>query len=902
MNQIKETVEERMSSMEGQVADLRDMMKKMLEFQTQSAASDAKRPEARNTNSEIRREEEEVEIVEGRRGRPHLKPFQREERGGGYGERQGHGGVEPRGAGWEHREGQRPSAAHFLSRHHQNLKGNHQKPNWELSLLSGLLLYKANSLQKGFTLRSFWPLSPDNGHSHLHHKTTVLLTLVTRQRSFRPPSLADKGLFDLHLPPTTTTVFLTSVARRLRSFRPQAPDNGLSDLRRPLSSVLPTSSTGNNFLTSVARQQRSFRPPSPADYGPYDPHCQLLSFRPQSPDNCLSDLRRPPSTILTISFDDYGPSDLRRQTTVFPTFVACRLRSLEPPLPTTVLPTSVTRQWSFRPLSPVDYGPYDLLCRLRSFRPPSLDNDLSELCRQPTTVFPTSVACQQRSFQPPSPVDYGPYDLLYRLRSFRPPSLDNGQSSHRPRRFVTIIPKSALRLRRTSLASLNDHIVLDNRRIVLDDHSVSPVHVPNYIQDDVAVFVLIVRFSACFRRKQKELGFSACFRRKQKESRFSVLPRFPIALLHLLLPTPSLAEPTHHPTKAATPLLLAGSLLLPLLTLPPTHYAWPILIPTTVSSTTNKERLTFSTHPSLTSILASKTSANEYIDRILYQLTLAVEEHIHPERWEIISRHPPPPTPATFPPTGILRALLLVAIVLLVLQFHSQLDEEHETWLRVVKGGVTRMKEHLSCSHKNVAPCASVPDNVKDEIAAYMKKSTTTKHLQHEQFDERVEQGAYYGSESGKGSSSTINIRGTRAPRDLYMDRGQTQMMPAAGTREGRRQNAIPFNVATSPAYFNMLRSVGLYGRGLKAPSMYELRTWILKEELHNTEQSIEEIKRTWSETGVTIMSDGWSDMKSRSLINILVNNTYGTVFLRSIEASDEMGLLRRLGNNWLYI
>ncbi|KAL0928861.1 hypothetical protein M5K25_000788 [Dendrobium thyrsiflorum] len=86
-----------------------------------------------------------------------------------------------------------------------------------------------------------------------------------------------------------------------------------------------------------------------------------------------------------------------------------------------------------------------------------------------------------------------------------------------------------------------------------------------------------------------------------------------------------------------------------------------------------------------------------------------------------------------------------------------------------------------------------------------------------------------------------------------------------------------------------MLRSVGLYGRGLKAPSMYELRTWILKEELHNTEQSIDEIKRTWSETGVTIMSDGWSDMKSRSLINILVNNPYGTVFLRSIEASDEV-------------
>ncbi|KAL0906436.1 hypothetical protein M5K25_024931 [Dendrobium thyrsiflorum] len=158
---------------------------------------------------------------------------------------------------------------------------------------------------------------------------------------------------------------------------------------------------------------------------------------------------------------------------------------------------------------------------------------------------------------------------------------------------------------------------------------------------------------------------------------------------------------------------------------------------------------------------------------------------------------------------------------------------------KVVKGGVTRMKEHLSSSHKNVAPCANVPDKVKEEISAYMKKSTTAKHLQQEQFDDRVEHGSYYGSESGKGSSSTIHSRGARGPMDQYMvnpgeDRGQTQMMPAA-------------------------------------------------------EQSIEEIKRTWSETGVTIMSDGWSDMKSRSLINVLVNNPYGTVFLRSIEASDEI-------------
>ncbi|PKU64616.1 hypothetical protein MA16_Dca015877 [Dendrobium catenatum] len=91
---------------------------------------------------------------------------------------------------------------------------------------------------------------------------------------------------------------------------------------------------------------------------------------------------------------------------------------------------------------------------------------------------------------------------------------------------------------------------------------------------------------------------------------------------------------------------------------------------------------------------------------------------------------------------------------------HEQFDErvEHGNFYeKVVKGGVTRMKEHLSYSHKNVALSAKVPDKMNDETIAYMKKRTTAKHLQHEQFDERVEHGAYFGSESGKGSSSTIH-------------------------------------------------------------------------------------------------------------------------------------------------
>ncbi|KAH6785783.1 hypothetical protein C2S51_038238 [Perilla frutescens var. frutescens] len=39
--------------------------------------------------------------------------------------------------------------------------------------------------------------------------------------------------------------------------------------------------------------------------------------------------------------------------------------------------------------------------------------------------------------------------------------------------------------------------------------------------------------------------------------------------------------------------------------------------------------------------------------------------------------------------------------------------------------------------------------------------------------------------------------------------------------------------------------------------------------------------------TIVSLLSDGWSDMRNKSLINFLINNQYGTIFLKTVDASD---------------
>ena len=77
------------------------------------------------------------------------------------------------------------------------------------------------------------------------------------------------------------------------------------------------------------------------------------------------------------------------------------------------------------------------------------------------------------------------------------------------------------------------------------------------------------------------------------------------------------------------------------------------------------------------------------------------------------------------------------------------------------------------------------------------------------------------------------------------------------------------------------------FGPGFKPPSMHELRTWIIKEKVHDVSTMMEEHKKAWKQYGCSIMSDSWIDGNSRCLIIFFVNSPTRTWFLKSIDASD---------------
>ncbi|RVW58026.1 hypothetical protein CK203_114209 [Vitis vinifera] len=96
----------------------------------------------------------------------------------------------------------------------------------------------------------------------------------------------------------------------------------------------------------------------------------------------------------------------------------------------------------------------------------------------------------------------------------------------------------------------------------------------------------------------------------------------------------------------------------------------------------------------------------------------------------------------------------------------------------------------------------------------------------------------------------------------------------------------IPFNTVTYPSFQPMIEAIGQYGVGMKGPTFHEVRVTNLKKESALTKDLMKDHMVEWGKNGCSIMSDGWTDRKERTLVNFLVNCSKGTMFMQSIDAS----------------
>ncbi|XLU41322.1 hypothetical protein S245_036136, partial [Arachis hypogaea] len=97
----------------------------------------------------------------------------------------------------------------------------------------------------------------------------------------------------------------------------------------------------------------------------------------------------------------------------------------------------------------------------------------------------------------------------------------------------------------------------------------------------------------------------------------------------------------------------------------------------------------------------------------------------------------------------------------------------------------------------------------------------------------------------------------------------------------------IPFNAIQSPYFQPALDGVAAIGPDFKRPSYDEMRVHLLADLKKECQFLVEGYRSSWKRTGCTLMADGWTDQRQRSLINFLVYCPAGMSFVKSVDASD---------------
>jgi hypothetical protein len=231
-------------------------------------------------------------------------------------------------------------------------------------------------------------------------------------------------------------------------------------------------------------------------------------------------------------------------------------------------------------------------------------------------------------------------------------------------------------------------------------------------------------------------------------------------------------------------------------------------------------------------------------------------------------------------------------------------------------GGITRAKQHQLGQKGNVKGCKTTPDDVKKLLQEDYDKKKAAKAAMAGEVSENPDEVAELESisriRSGKrpveAGSMPAAKKKTKGPLDVMyyqkpedtIEKGKQTSMNDACDKKARAtccqyiarffyRNGIAFNVAHSKSFKLMVEAIGNYGAHLKPPSYHELRVPMLKEELRITNELLESNRKEQAKYGCSIMADGWTDTKGRTLINFLVNSPAGTMFVKSVDASAYM-------------
>ncbi|CAN1800745.1 hypothetical protein LINPERHAP1_LOCUS22670 [Linum perenne] len=171
----------------------------------------------------------------------------------------------------------------------------------------------------------------------------------------------------------------------------------------------------------------------------------------------------------------------------------------------------------------------------------------------------------------------------------------------------------------------------------------------------------------------------------------------------------------------------------------------------------------------------------------------------------------------------------------------------------VSSGGIFRFKQHIAGNDSNVSKCPNVTKEARDaclKVFAEIAKKKKEKMARE------------------------LGLR-----EDVFVSSEVGQETEAEAT-------SVAFNAIDNDEFKQMVEAIGKFGPGLKPPSQHDLRESLLKSEFERTKTLLDEHNEEKEKHGCSLMTDAWTDMKRRSIMNVVTHCAEGTSFIKSKDTS----------------
>ncbi|RYR59206.1 hypothetical protein Ahy_A05g025039 [Arachis hypogaea] len=189
------------------------------------------------------------------------------------------------------------------------------------------------------------------------------------------------------------------------------------------------------------------------------------------------------------------------------------------------------------------------------------------------------------------------------------------------------------------------------------------------------------------------------------------------------------------------------------------------------------------------------------------------------------------------------------------------------------------MKKHLAKIGRDIKKCSKVPYDVEKQMEGLLKeiqKSKTSKRKVS--FNE-------------EGTDECEDAIDEAIAQEEQQTPSQLPTKEVVGGDPKKKAKTIippmiPFNAVMSPFFQDILDGVAGYGPGYIGPSYDSLRVNLLADLKRECQMVVDSYRSAWKETGYTLMADGWTNQRQRTLINFLVYCSKGLCFVKSVDAS----------------